>query len=125
LTNGKSYDSSDDYQPQFDLEQNGTAKVKSMKKPADKFSIKETIYELDDIDNFNDDVIEPDEVETKRYKSSSPRRRHRSVRSPDLDFEFDDEELRSSNDDRTTAPIDVPDSHRRSRTYSGSSDTEE
>lgn len=126
MTNGKSsYDTLDDYQPQFEMEQNGTAKLKPIKKPVDKFLIKETIYELDD-DDINDDIDVLEEVETKRYKCSSPRRQHRSVRSPELDFEFDDEELRPSSEERTTTPpLDMSDSHRHSRTYSNSSDNDE
>lgn len=126
LTNGKgSYDTLDDCQSQFDLEQNGTSKLKTLKKPVDKFFIKETIYELDDIDNFNDDMNVPEEVETKRYKCSSPRRRHNSVRSQELDFEFDDEELRPPSEESSTTPVDMPDSQRHSRTYSNSSETDE
>ncbi|XP_026817694.1 myotubularin-related protein 14 [Rhopalosiphum maidis] len=121
LTNGKSYDSLDDNHSQFDFEQ--TPKLKSIKKPAEKFFITETIYEMEDIEDIDDDdFIMSDEVETKRYKCSSPRRRHRSVRSPDLDFDFDDYEI-PSNLDRTM-PVDMPTSHK-IRTYSNSSETDE
>lgn len=124
LTNGKSYDTLDDCYSQFDLEQNGTNKLKQIKKPAEKFFIKETIYEMDDSEDFDEeDFIMSDEVETKRYKCSSPRRRHRSVRSPESDFEFDDCEF-TSNVDRTM-PVDMPSSQRHTRTYSNSSETDE
>jgi len=114
----------EDYHSQFDFEQTATPKLKSIKKPAEKFFIKETIYEMEDIEDIDDDdFIMSDEVETKRYKCSSPRRRHRSVRSPELDFDFDDCEI-PSNLDRTM-PVDMPTSHKHIRTYSNSSDTDE
>lgn len=77
--------------------------------------------DCEDLDD--DDFIMSDEVETKRYKCSSPRRRHRSVRSPELDFEFDDCDF-SSNVDRTM-PVDMPCSQRQTRTFSNSSETDE
>jgi len=114
----------DDNNSQFDFEQSTTTKLKSIKKPAEKFFIKETIYEMEDIEDIDDDeFIMSDEVETKRYKCSSPRRRHRSVRSPELDFDFDDCEI-PSNLDRTM-PVDMPTSNKHIRTYSNSSETDE
>lgn len=123
LTNGKTYDTLDEYHSQFDFEQNITSKLKSIKKPAEKFFINETIYEMADIEDDDDDFIMPDEVETKRYKCSSPRRRYRSVRSPELDFDFDDCEVTSTVE--RTMPVDMPTSHRRMRTCSNSSETDE
>jgi len=111
----------EDNYSQFDFEP--TPKLKSIKKPAEKFFITETIYEMEDIEDIDDDdFIMSDEVQTKRYKCSSPRRRHRSVRSPELDFDFDDCEI-PSNLDRTM-PVDMPTSHK-IRTYSNSSETDE
>lgn len=114
----------DDYNSQFDFEPTSAPKLKSIKKPTEKFYIKETIYEMEDVeDNDDEDFTMPDEVETKRYKCSSPRRRHRSVRSPELDFDFDDCEMPS--DLNRTMPVDMPSSHKHIRTYSNSSETDE
>lgn len=103
--------------------------MKSLKKPGDKFLIKETIYEMDDVEDVDDDdIIMSDEVETKRYKCSSPRRRYRSVRSPELDFDYDDCEIESNIDEITMPvdmPVDMPASQRRVRTCSNSSETDE
>lgn len=78
---------------------------------------------MEDIDDDDDDIIMSDEVETKRYKCSSPRRRHCSVRSPELDFEYDDCDFTS--DVERTMPVDMPASHRHTRTYSNSSENDE
>jgi hypothetical protein len=77
--------------------------------------------DIEDIDD--DDYSMSDEVETKRYKCSSPRRRHRSLRSPDLDFEYDDCDFISMED--KTMPVDMPASHKHIRTFSNSSETDE
>lgn len=114
----------DDYGSQFDLEPPVTTKVKSAKKPGEKFLIKETIYEMDGFDNDDDDDIINDEAETKRYKCCScPPQQHCSVRCPDLDFEYDDCDFTS--DVERTMPVDMPVSHRHTRTYSTSSENDE
>lgn len=114
----------DDFSTQFDFERIDT-KIKSTKKPNEKFFINETIYETDDFEELvDDDFILTDEVDTKRYKCSSPRRRHRSLRSPELDFELDDFEFTPSYDE-TTMPVDMSSSQRRTRTCSNSSETDE
>ncbi|XP_050426200.1 myotubularin-related protein 14 isoform X1 [Adelges cooleyi] len=124
LTIGKVYDGFDDYHSQFDFDQTVTTKLKSLKKPTEKFFIKETIYEMDDIEDIDDDdFIIADEVETKRYKCSSPRRRYRSMRSPDSDCDIDDFEF-TANVERTM-PVDMPSSNKRNRTCSNSSETDE
>ncbi|VVC25066.1 Hypothetical protein CINCED_3A005390 [Cinara cedri] len=124
LTNGKPFDTLDDYHSQFDFEQTTTTKIKSIKKPAEKFCVKETIYELEDIEDDDDDdlMIMADELETKRYKCSSLRRRHQSARSSDLDFDYDDCEIAEF---ERTLPVDMPPSQRHTRTYSNSSETDE
>lgn len=79
---------------------------------------------MEDIEDDDDDdlMIMSEELETKRYKCSSPRRRHQSVRSPDLDIDYDDCE---TSDVGRTTPVDMPTSHRHTRTYSNSSETDE
>lgn len=63
-------------------------------------------------------------LDAKRYKCSSPRRRYqRNAKSPELENDYDDCDL-ASNVERTM-PVDMPDSHRHTRTYSSSSDIEE
>lgn len=78
---------------------------------------------MEDIEDIDDDDFMSDEVETKRYKCSSPRRRHRSVRSPELDFDYDDCEIHL--DIERTMPVDMPVPQRQMRTYSSSSETDE
>lgn len=125
LTCGKSYDTLDDFSTQFDFDRIDT-KVKSTKKPNEKFFINETIYETEDFEELvDDDFVLTDEVEAKRYKCPSPRRRHRSLRSPELDLEFDDFEFTPSYDETTVPVDDMLSSQRRTRTYSNSSETDE
>lgn len=124
LTNGKSCDIVDEINSQFDFEQNGTNKLKPMKKPADKFFINETIYELDDSEDLDDDdFIMSDEADSRKYKCSSPNKRQCSVRSPELDFEFDDCDITSNMN--STMPVDMPSAQRPMRTYSSSSEADE
>lgn len=80
---------------------------------------------MEDIqDDDDDDMMNmTEELETKRYKCSSPRRRHQSVKSSDLDFDCDDD-CEISEVGRTM-PVDMPASHRHTRTYSNSSETDE
>lgn len=112
----------DDYHSEFDFEPTVATKLKSIKKPADKFFIKETIYEMEDVEDMDDDDFSlSDEVETKRYKCSSPRRKHCSVRSPELDFEYDD----CGFDEYRSMAVDIPASQRHVRTFSNSSETDE
>lgn len=114
----------DDYHSQFEIDRNDSAKLKSIKKPTEKFFINETIYETEDVENMDDDdFLMTDEVETKRYKCSSPRRRHCSLKSPESDVDSDDCETASSLE--RTMPVDMPTSHRHTRTYSNSSETDE
>lgn len=79
---------------------------------------------MEDVVNIRDFIL-PEELEPKRYKCSSPRRRYNSTtKSPDLDNDFDDCGL-ASNVERTM-PVDMPGSHRHtSRTYSSSGEIEE
>lgn len=124
LTCGKSYDTLDDFSTQFDFDRIDT-KIKSTKKPNDKFFINETIYETEDFKELvDDDFVLTDEVETKQYKCSS-RRRHNSLKSPELDLEFDDFEFTPSYDETTVPVDDMTSSQRRTRTYSNSSETDE
>lgn len=124
LTCGKSYDTLDDFSTQFDFDRIDT-KIKSTKKPNEKFFINETIYETEDFKElFEEGFILTDEVETKRSKCSSPRRRHGSFRS-EVDFEFEDFEFPPSYDETTVPVDDMASSQRRTRTYSNSSDTDE
>lgn len=125
MTNGRSYDTLDDCgNVQSESDQNTSAKSK--KKAVEKRYINETIYEMDDVENLRNGSILWEELlrEPKRYKCSSPRRRYqRSVKSPELETDYDDCDL-VSNVERTM-PVDMPDSHRHTRTYSSSSEIEE
>lgn len=125
LTNGRAYDTFDDHHSQFEFDPAVTSKLKSIKKPGEKFYIKETIYEMEDIvdDKDDDGFITSEEIETKRYKCASPRRYHRSDRTPELDFDYDDCEV--TPDIERTMPVDMPASNRHTRTYSNSSETDE
>jgi len=109
---------------QFDLDRPDVTKLKSVKKPTDKFCISETIYETDDIEkDIANDFVMAEETETKRYKCASPRRRHRSFRSLELDSE---DEYDTSDDERNIhTSLSAPIRHNRLRTHSNSSDTDE
>lgn len=81
---------------------------------------------MDDVvENNNDDdnFFLSGKVENKRYKCASPRRFHRSDRTPELDIDDDDCEV--TPDIERTMPVDMPTSHRHTRTYSNSSETDE
>lgn len=109
---------------QFDFDRPNATKLKSAKKPSEKFSISETIYEMDDFDSHAvDEASTAGEIETKHYKSASPRKRNRSFRFSEFDSD-DDFDAPMEDDKNMSSPNNFAGAFKNTRARTSSNSSE-